>query len=193
MTKSLVPIVEGQSEVESAGLLLRRLLHVGGVFDWSVARPFRVKRNKVVRCGELEKAIVQSQRSRESAGAIVVILDADDDCPAELGPELTERAGAATDLPVAVVLAERELEAWLLGSKESLRGARGIASDATAPAGPQAIRDAKGELSRNMTGDRRYISVDDQPALVEALDLELAARRCPSFKRLMTVVGELAA
>jgi Domain of unknown function (DUF4276) len=191
MAKVLVPIVEGQSEVESAGVLLRRLLHAEGAFDWSVAKPFRVKRNKVVRDGELEKAITQAQRSRGGAGAIVVVLDADDDCPAELGPGLTERARAATDLPVAVVLAEREFEGWLLGSKESLRAVRGIAANAVAPPNPQAIRDAKGELSRNMAGGRRYIAVDDQPALVESLDLDLAAERCSSFKRLVRAVGGL--
>ena len=185
MPRCLIPIVEGQSEVESAGVLLRRLLHARGVYDLDVARPFRVKRSKVVRDDELEKAIEQAQRSRDGAVALMVILDADHDCAAELGPRLEARAKGATELPVTVVLAETEFEGWLLGAKESLRGLRGIASDAVAPPDPQGIRDAKGELSANMIEGRRYIAVDDQPAMVQRIDLRLAEERCSSFAKLV--------
>lgn len=189
--KSLIPIVEGQSEVESAGVLLRRILYAKDTYDVEVARPFRVKRNKVVRRGELEKAIRQAELSRGGAAAILVVLDADDDCPADLGPALEARAKAATELPVALVLAEIEFEAWLLGAKESLRGVRGIADDAVAPSNPQRIRDAKGELSDNMIDGRRYIAVDDQPALVQEMDIELASERCSSFARFVRSVNTL--
>ncbi len=191
--KSLIPIVEGQSEVESAGVLLRRVLYASDTYGVEVARPFCVKRNKVVRDEELEKAIRQAERSRDGAAAILVVLDADDDCPADLGPTLEARAKAATDLPAALVLAEMEFEAWLLGAKESLRGVRGIADGAVAPSDSQGIRDAKGELSENMIGGRRYIAVDDQPALVQEMDLELAAERCSSFARLVRSVRALLA
>lgn len=40
-----------------------------------------------------------------------VLLDADDDCPAELGPSLLKRCREATGLPVAVVGADREFHA----------------------------------------------------------------------------------
>lgn len=193
MTKSIIPIVEGQSEVESVGALLRRLIYADGVYDFKVSRPFRVKRNKVVRKGELEKAIEQAERSRSGAAAVLVLLDADDDCPAELAPELTARARAATKLPIEIVLAVQEFEAWFLGAKESLRGVRGIHQNATAPPNPEEIRDAKGEISLNMVEGRRYIAVDDQPALVEAMDLELAADRCSSFAKLRRSVRALVA
>jgi hypothetical protein len=84
-----------------------------------------VKRNKVVREGELERAITQAVRDRPGVAAVIVILDADDDCPAELGGLLLNRSVTATDKPVGVVLAKREFEAWFLGAKESLRGKRG--------------------------------------------------------------------
>ena len=193
MNNGIVPIVEGQSEVESVPLLLRRLLAEQlNASSVRILRPFRVKRTKVVREGELERAVTLTARVRQSVGGILVILDADDDCPAQLGPRLLSRAAGVTSLPVAVVLANRELEAWFLGAKESLRGVRGIRADAQSPAAPESIRGAKERLSQNMT-DSRYIGVDDQPALAAKMDLASARQRCPSFDKLVRDLSGLVA
>ncbi len=61
------------------------------VYDVEIARPFRVKRGRVVRAGELERAVTQALRSRSGATGVLVILDADDDCPAELASKLCQR------------------------------------------------------------------------------------------------------
>ena len=42
---TILPIVEGQSEVEGVPVLLRRLLARLGQPEAQVARPFRIKRN----------------------------------------------------------------------------------------------------------------------------------------------------
>ncbi len=189
---AIVPIVEGQSEERSVAELIRRLLSEGALYGVAVARPFRVKRSKVVRPDELEKSIAQASRARSGAAAIIVLLDADDDCPARLAPHLLARATAHSHLPVAVVLASREFEAWFLACKASLRGVRGIRADATAPHEPEAIRDAKGRVSENMAGERGYIPVDDQPALVAKMDLEAATRGSPSFAKFVREIDRLA-
>lgn len=180
----LVPIVEGQSEERSIGLLFRRTLReTFETYDIDVARPFRVKRNRVVREGELERSILQAERSRAGAVAIFVLLDADTDCPALLGRELRQRAAVQTDLPVSVVLPKIEIEAWILAGIESVRGVRGIRADAEPPDDPEAVRDAKGALSRMMNGARGYVATDDQPAFFSQLDLRLVATRAPSFTK----------
>ncbi len=181
----IVPIVEGYSEVESVPILLRRILERETAYSVQVAKPFRVKRNLVVKEGELERAIRQVVRSRLDAGGILVLLDADKDCPAQLGPRLLKRCQAVTQLPVAVVLAKGEFEGWFLGAKESLQGVRGIRQDATAPENPEGIRGAKERLSKNMQGQRRYMEVDDQPALAAKMNLELAKERCRSFEKFL--------
>jgi hypothetical protein len=84
----LVPLVEGQSEERALGVLLRRLIAAGDAPETEIARPFRVPRNKVVREGELERAVAQAVRSRSGATAVLIVLDADDDCAAELAPTL---------------------------------------------------------------------------------------------------------
>ncbi len=165
------------------GVLMRRVLHELGVFDVAVARPFRVKRQRVVREGELERTILQAERSRPGASAMLVILDADDDCPADLASRLLERARAQTELPVCVVLPKTEIEAWILGAVDSLRGVRGIRVDAVPPPDPEAVRDAKGAITQRMEGARGYVATDDLPAFMDVVDLELAEARSPSFAK----------
>jgi Domain of unknown function (DUF4276) len=188
----IVPIVEGQSEERAIGGLMRRVLHDLEVFDLLVARPFRVKRQRVVRVGELERSIVQAERSRPGASSIFIVLDADADCPADLASELLNRARAQTDLRVSVVLAKIEIEAWILAAVDSLIGVRGIRDDARPPADPEAVRDAKGALTRLMTGRRGYVATDDLPALVDAIDLRLATERSPSFAKFRRDLERLA-
>jgi len=181
---AIAPIVEGHAEVQSVRVLLRRIFAKIERSDVQVVRPFRVKRTRIVRPGELERAVKQAIRDRENVRGVLVLLDADDDCPAKLEPCLLKRCKNATPLPVRVVLANREFEGWFLGAKESLRGVRGIREDAAAPVDPEAIRGAKERISGNMVGSR-YLEVDDQPALAARMNLEMAKQRCPSFERLL--------
>ena len=183
MSRAIAAIVEGHAEVEAVPVLLRRIFAQLGASEIQVARPFRVKRNRVVKAGELERAISQTIRDRAAVGGIMVLIDSDDDCPAELGLQILDRAKKATQLPVAVVLANREFECWFLGSKESLRGVNGIVETATAPLNPENIRGAKEHLTQNMTRGRRYLAVDDQVTFAERFDLSLARQRCPSFDK----------
>ncbi|HEY2293484.1 MAG TPA: DUF4276 family protein [Thermoanaerobaculia bacterium] len=192
MSPAILPIVEGHSEAEAAPVLLRRLLVRLGRPEIQIARPFRVSRLKMVRPGEIERAIIQGIRDRHDIGAILVILDADDDEPLRLEASLLERCRKASHLPSAVVVACREFEAWFLGSKDSLRGVCGIRQTANAPDGPEGIRDAKVRLTKNMDG-RGYIEVDDQPVLAARMDLELALRRCVSFQRLVSELERILA
>ena len=189
---AIVPIVEGIAEVESIPVLFRRILAHQNVHDVSIARPFRVKRNRVVRKQELERAVTLAVRDRDNVAGVIVVLDSDDDCPARLGPDLLARARTATNLPVAIVLAQKELECWFLGAKESLRGKRGIRNDSAPPQNPEAIRGAKERLTQNMTSGRRYLEVDDQAAFADAMNLDQAQARCPSFAKLMRDLNELA-
>jgi hypothetical protein len=191
MSGTILAIVEGQSEEEAIPILLRRMLFRLERLDVQIARPFRVKRTKVVRPGELERAVIQGSRDRIGVSAVLVILDADDDEPLPLEATLLSRCRQTTHLPAAVVVAQRELEAWFLGCKDALRGVRGIRVDANAPENPEAIRGAKERLSSNMEEGRRYLEVADQPAFAHRMDLELTLQRCASFRRLEAALREI--
>ena len=190
----IVPIVEGYSEVASVPILLRRMLAKTGHHELtaSIGKPIRVKRNRIVKEGELEREIAKAKRCRPGCRCVLVLLDADDDCPAELGPSLLERARSAhADLRISVVLAKREFEAWFLGSIESLRGKCGISHNACFKGDPELPRDAKGHLSKLMEGGRHYLEVLDQPRLISAIDVLACHNRCDSFRKLERDVKSL--
>ena len=169
-------IVEGQGDVKAVPLLIRRIAsehYPKMVVD--IPRPIRVHRNQVVQPDELEQEVELAARRIGGQGAIFIILDSDDDCPAELGPALLRRASQArSDLPIAVVIAKSEFEAWFLAAAESLRGQRGLKDNIHPPSDPEAIRNAKGWLSDRMENTRRYRETRDQPALTALFDLKQA-------------------
>lgn len=67
-------------------------------------------------------------------GRILVLLDADKDCPAVLGPDLLERARRARgDRMVRVVLAGAKYEAWFLAAAASIGGQCGLPEHIEAP------------------------------------------------------------
>lgn len=191
MSVNILPIVEGKSEVESVPVLLRRLLHQFEAYEVSIAHPFLIKRYKFVKEGELERSVKVALRVRKEISAVVVLLDADDDPPEALANDLAERVQRCSQLPFFVSIAAREIEAWFLGAKESLRAVRNIRNDAVSPSDPESIRDAKGYLSRNMAGSYRYISVDDQPALAAEFDISAARRKCTSFELFCSQLKDL--
>jgi hypothetical protein len=193
MPPVIVPIVEGHSEVESLPILLRRMLSERGVFTVEIRRPIRIGRYRIVKPGELERAVKLAAR-QPNCRAILVLLDADNDCPAQLGPDLLKRAQAARpDVRCWVVLAKAELETWFVGSVESLRGHCGIRQEASSPPAPEEIRGAKEWLGQQMPRERRYLEVDDQPALADCFDLAQARQACDSFDKLVRTFEDILA
>lgn len=184
---NVVAIVEGDGEVAALPILLRRLNawltpDVAGL----IATPIRVPRMRFInRDEEFNRYLALAAAKCESGGWILILLDADDDCPAELGQSLLERAQAAVGhRPVAVVLANREYEAWFLAASVSLNGARGLTlSENDELVSAEAPRDAKGWLGHRMTGGR-YSETRDQPAFSALMDLDAARARSRSFRKL---------
>ena len=186
-------IVEGHGEVAAAPILVRRFgLERDDPVYIDVQSPVRVPRGKMTNVpGELERAIELAVPAIAGA-ALLVLLDADDDCPADLGPRLLHRAriAAAGRFPTAVVAAKIEYEAWLIAGAESLRGRRGLPADLTAPPDPESIVGAKAWLSRRIQGGT-YSEILEQPALTSALDIATARQRAPSLDKLCRDIDRL--
>jgi hypothetical protein len=181
----LVPIVEGHGETAAVPLLLRRLGRALDRYDVDVAPPLRCPRSRLVKPGELERAVTLASRKTRPPGGILILVDAEDDCPKSAALDILARARAArSDIPLSVVLATREYEAWFLASIESLRGNRGIRPDASFPGDPEEIRGAKERLESLMEPGAAYSETLDQPALTDVFDVALARRRAPSFDKL---------
>ena len=186
--------MEGAGEERAVPLLLRRIAQdLQPTSNIQVRLARRLGRNKLVNPGGIEHSVDEVERELDRPGAIFVLLDADDDCPATMGPALLSRARQARgDLPVAVVLAKMEFEAWFLTSAGSLSGRRGLPVGLQPPAQPEHIRDAKGWLRQHMPPGRKYSEVLDQPAFATLFDLQ-QARAADSFDKCYREVGRLIA
>jgi len=185
------PIVEGHGEVEAVPVLLRRLRDEAGAFDVKVGGPIRRSRAQLVREVGLRQAVDLARRQRDCR-SILILLDGDEDCPAELAPRMEQWAVAvARGTPCAVVMAHREYEAWFLAAIESLRGRRGISAGAQPFIDPEVPRGAKEALETLMHGDTGYHETADQPALTALFDMSAAYRRSRSFRRMVSAFGSL--
>ena len=177
------PVVEGHGEVAALPVLLRRLRDVAGSWDVAIGRPVLWPRGRLVKEESLIKAVRIAIRQRDCRG-VLILLDSDDDCPAELGPAMklwAERESGG--FPCEVVVAHREFETWFLAAIESLRGQRGIREDASVHSAPETPRDAKGQLEARMVAGRSYLETTDQPALSDLFSLRDAHRRSRSFRK----------
>jgi hypothetical protein len=185
-------IVEGQGDETAVPLLLRRLQAEAQAWELQFARPHRRRRNQLVKKDSLQTA-VRVAALRDDCRGILVLMDADDDCPLELAPVLEEWAReAARGKACAVVMANREYEAWFLGSIEALRSTSLVLPDAISHPFPETPRDAKGELESRMTAGVTYSPTVDQARFTATFDLKAAYDRCRSFRKLVKTFGELA-
>ena len=156
-----------------------------------IARPHKYRRSRLVRQDTFQKAVCAAGHTSNLVG-ILVLFDADDDCPAELAPKLGGWAHDVADgRSCPIVMANREYEAWFLAGIESLRGRRGIREDAVSFPEPEGPRDAKGRLKRCMDRGASYSPAVDQAALTAEFDLASAYRGCRSFRKLVSAVGTL--
>src|SRR4051794_21667132 len=127
----LACVVEGQGDERAVPILVRLVAAtLDPMPEVSIVLTVRRPKSKLLRPGGLEDAVELAARATGPGGAILILLDSDDDCPAELGPRLLERARAQRgDRVIAVVVGKREFEAWFIACAESLRGHRGLPED----------------------------------------------------------------
>jgi hypothetical protein len=190
MRLRVAPIVEGHGDESSVRSLLVRTWTelLGGEFI-DVLRPIRGKRHQLVRTRDLERAIGLAalnlaEKPTEDRSLILVLLDADEDLPCQLAPQLQAHARSVrADLDVACVLANVEYETWFVGAAASLTRFLAITPE-QAPVNPEAGRHGKGWIERHFIGPTRYSETLDQPKLTAAMDLAMCRNACPSFDKL---------
>ncbi len=112
--------------------------------------------------------------------AIVVVLDAENDCPKRLALKLANWVRQRNPhVPVAIVVANRCYEAWLLAGHCWDR---------------QPEVKAPGTVKKEITqkiGQASYRETRDQPYLTAQMKIWKAYRRCRSFRRLINAVRQI--
>ena len=122
---------------------------------------------------------------------MLVLVDSNGDCPAEIGPRLrTWAKDEVCDVSVDCSLAKVEYETWFVASAESLRKYLDIGTDEAIPPDPEGQRCGKAWIQRRFIG--HYNETLGQPKLTTAIDVDLCRRRSPSFDRLCRVIGRFA-
>lgn len=193
-------LVEGHGEVEAAGNLVARLWHrTGQGLPWD--RPRRCV-SIHLRHG-LERS-VERIRARPDVGALLVLRDADDDCPRHKAPELAEWLRAlGLPFPAAVVLLHPEYEVLFLPCVARMAG-QPILDDSGKPRAGllpgtvyegdwEAHRGIKEWLSRHFPRGRSYRPTQDQLPMTRMLDLDVVrAAGVPCFATLERALGFLA-
>ena len=182
----IASIVEGDGEVAALPVLMRRLAS-----EWRTLvsvdplQPIRVRRDRFInKEEEFRRQLLLAAAKSGADGWILIVLDADDDCPAELGRTIYERAQQyVAHRRLSVVLANREFEAWFIAAARSLHGVRGFSLTEEEAIQAEISRDAKGWIRERMQGGS-YSAILDQPAFAARIDLQLAYDNSRSFRKL---------
>jgi hypothetical protein len=127
------------------------------------------------------------RRDSSGLGLLLLLLDAEDDCPAELAPRLLEAARTArSDAPLSCVLAKRMLENWIVAGASTLAGVNDLPDllpdrdqfeERTGAAWLEAQLRSKGKA-------RKYKKTVDAEVFVRKLDLRECRGNAPSFDKL---------
>lgn len=195
----IAPIVEGHAEQRCVERLLHRiweeLLHRPERLQ--VLKPFRGSRNALVHPNgigltqSVEKVFVKLQalerKNAESRSLLLLLLDAERDCPAELAPRLLATAAVGrTDAVLACVLAKRMLENWIVAGAATLAGVNGLPHPLQIPHDPEDRNGAAWleEQLRSRNQKRSYKKTTDAALFVHKMDLEQCRKLSPSFAKL---------
>jgi hypothetical protein len=184
-------IVEGHGEEDATPVLIRHIARVHGCQTSIKCSVRRVPKSQLVKPRELERAVEALTRQIGRSQPILVLLDADKDCPKELAASLTARCRAEhADVTIAIVIAKKEYEAWFLAAASSLAGCRGLAKHLVPPSEPESVQGAKVWLTAHMPPDQSYSPTRHQSAYSDMMDLS-EARLARSFRKFEKEVGVL--
>lgn len=201
----LVPIVEGDGEVEALPLLLRHLFsEVYQTYDFEIAKP-----KNAHGCGSLTTSngierFVEYALIEPDCDAVLVLIDNDaairlkeeetleDDCAPAFAQYLAQRIHAIhPSKPVAVVVVRWEYEAWFLASLETVGQAVGLPAGVVYDGDVESVRSAKGWINQRVPPGQKYLETRDQVTMSALLDFDLVANRSRSFRRLKHALGEV--
>ncbi|HMY75917.1 MAG TPA: DUF4276 family protein, partial [Blastocatellia bacterium] len=165
-------------------------------YDVQVAVPKNAHgRSNLQKPDGLERFLKHAWKERE-CGAVLILLDAEGECPVTIARDFSRRAAALGLLhPVVIVCARRMYEAWFLASLETIAGkdlaGRTALLDVPLPASDvESISNPKSVLNDRFPKGRIYKETEDQEAMTRLLDTTLAKERSRSFRRLCHAVEQ---
>ena len=133
-------------------------------------------------------------QNKPECDAILVLLDADDDCPVELAQRLLQRCEQiGLNRPVQIVCAHRSYESWFLASLDTIKGQRGISDTAVLSQAAEDVSNPKQWLTDQMPTGQAYKETIHQASLSQSIDIGMARHNSRSFRRLCHALEQLLA
>lgn len=195
MRHVVAPIVEGDCEVKCLPVLLHRIwTELLGQPSLLVLNPSRTKRQLVadIPKGELQRKLDESsvrlkqKLGTDSRGAILLLLDADNDCPVHVAAKLRTAAQLRPGFSFICVIAKRMFENWIVAGASSLCGVSSLPDDLELPPNPESCNGAgwlDGQIRRTNPA-RKYDKIVDSVTFVRQMNLDDARQMSPSFDKL---------
>ena len=182
-------IVEGQGDENAIIRLLNKIwTELGGDY-LEPLRPFRQPQGTLRKEEGLNRAVNAAwiqlgYRARPDMKKLLLLLmDSEGDCPAELAPKLLGWAKQArSDADIICVLAHPMFETWFAACASLLAGYNDLPADLTTPANPEEQGLGKGWLKKHLP--RKYQEPIDQPKFVSKMDIPMCRANSPSFEKL---------
>jgi hypothetical protein len=160
-------------------------------FALAVARDTLIDSTKTYLADKIEEAYAKLgqylRRDSSGRGLLLLLLDAEKDCPAELAPRLLRTAqNARSDADIACVLAKRMLENWVVAGVSTLAGVNGLPAPLTLPDKPEECNGAAWleQQLRKQKPSRSYKKTADAEVFVRSMSLEHCRTHSPSFDKL---------
>ncbi len=179
---TLALVGEGKGEVSALPTLASRVLHAEGVSDWHVRRDIiRIPRGQLVDESQPSPHRPPARRGFDQAigvalagraQALVVLVDADDDCPRAFGPPALPLF--KNRIRGSAVMAVREFETWLVLSHTPQQLERAGIRNA------EAKRDAKKLLEKLVPG---YLPTTHQLELTKKINVTALRSVSNSFDK----------
>ena len=178
---SVLPLVEGEGDVEAVPVLLRMICAAHKRYDVDICRPHRRGDiHKVHRRFHdfLHAGLNEAQR-------LLWIMDCDDGCPLEWLAKLEKLIQDNPPSPqchLRFAFIVREYESLFLAEQTAAR--EKLLIEGAFPANVEAIRGAKEWLSAAMPTGRAYKETLDQAAITAQLNLTVLRQKSRSFRHL---------
>jgi Domain of unknown function (DUF4276) len=182
-------IVEGQGDENAISRLLARIWQELGGDYLEPLRPFRQPQGILRKEAGLSRAVNAAwlqlgyRASPETRKVLLLLMDSEGDCPAQLAPKLLGWARKAReDADIICVLAHHMFETWFAACASSLAGHNDLPADLTTPDDPEGHGLGKGWLRKQLP--RKYQEPTDQPKFVSKMNVALCRANSPSFDKL---------
>lgn len=207
MTLYIAPIVEGHLEQKSLERLLHRVWNdlIDSPDRLQVLTPFRGKRDQLLHPdGKALAPMVQQifiklqekfnkDKDSSSRQVILILLDAEKDCPANLAPQILQSARKAQgNANIVCVLAKRMIENWIVAGSGNLAGFNGLPEQLPAVANYEDLNGSTwlNDRIRSQNPNRKYSKTVDAKAFFDKMDLQQCRANAPSFAKLCRELGQ---